>query len=416
MANTSNLIKFYKQASAPDAYIGAIWFNTTNRTIQVYTGQEWEVYTGLVDATYTNSTLTITKAVGNPISLDFSNVAKATDLSDAVGRIAALEAWEATAKGEISTLQSEMDAVEKKASDNAAAIAVLNGDDTKAGSVAKAVKDAVDAEAALAREAENVNKNAISDLQTTVDEHATAIADLEANLEAAIGAGGNVATQIDTAVKALDSEVEGNGNYVSVKVVQVDGKINSVTVTDDFSDITTAISDEATRATQAETALQNAIDIEKERIDVLVDKDDAKSVRSIASEEVAKIVANANESYDTLKEIADWIAAHPTDASEYNSRISANETAIAKLNGESEGSVKKAAADAQAAAEATAKNYADAAQAAGETAATQALESAKAYADEKVSDLAVGAVAQNTTDIIALRNDLTTASTWVTFN
>lgn len=46
-----------------------------------------------------------------------------------------------------------------------------------------------------------------------------------------------------------------------------------------------------------------------------------KSARVIASEEVAKIVAGADSSFDTLKEIADWIHDHPGDATEINKEI-----------------------------------------------------------------------------------------------
>lgn len=49
--------------------------------------------------------------------------------------------------------------------------------------------------------------------------------------------------------------------------------------------------------------------------------DDAKSARAIASEEVAKIVASAPESYDTLVEIANWISSHADSASAMNSAI-----------------------------------------------------------------------------------------------
>lgn len=42
--------------------------------------------------------------------------------------------------------------------------------------------------------------------------------------------------------------------------------------------------------------------------------DGGKSIRAIAAEEVAKIVANADSSYDTLKEIADWILSDTTGA------------------------------------------------------------------------------------------------------
>lgn len=49
--------------------------------------------------------------------------------------------------------------------------------------------------------------------------------------------------------------------------------------------------------------------------------DDAKSARTMAAEEVAKIVAEAPTSFDTLKEIADWISTHEDDASAMNSAI-----------------------------------------------------------------------------------------------
>lgn len=49
--------------------------------------------------------------------------------------------------------------------------------------------------------------------------------------------------------------------------------------------------------------------------------DDTKSARTMAAEEVAKIVAGAPESLDTLKEIADWISQHADDAAAMNSAI-----------------------------------------------------------------------------------------------
>lgn len=60
------------------------------------------------------------------------------------------------------------------------------------------------------------------------------------------------------------------------------------------------------------------------KVDTLVGNtsgDDAKSARTIAAEEVAKIVANADSSFDTLKEIADWISTHSESASAMNSAI-----------------------------------------------------------------------------------------------
>lgn len=46
-----------------------------------------------------------------------------------------------------------------------------------------------------------------------------------------------------------------------------------------------------------------------------------KTVREIASEEVAKIVNGADASFDTLKEVSDWISTHGTDAAKMNTDI-----------------------------------------------------------------------------------------------
>lgn len=63
-------------------------------------------------------------------------------------------------------------------------------------------------------------------------------------------------------------------------------------------------------------------------VDTLIGTDTGKSVRTIANEELAAqlIPEGAQESLDTLTEIAQWIQSHPDDASAMNA-------AIAKLNG-----------------------------------------------------------------------------------
>ena len=151
---------------------------------------------------------------------------------------------------------------------------------------------------------------------------------------------GGVAGIVDAKINALDADVtSAEGTKVRVQVVETNGKITGVTVTENFKEITDAIAAEASRADAAEKVNAGAIADEKARIDVLIGKDSEgnlvdvnKSVREIAAEEVAEIVAGADESYNTLKEIADWIAAHPADASEFSTRIAANEQAIEKIN------------------------------------------------------------------------------------
>ena len=70
----------------------------------------------------------------------------------------------------------------------------------------------------------------------------------------------------------------------------------------------------------------------KNKVDTLIGEDNSKSVRTIAADEVAKIVAGADQSYDTLKEISDWIIGHPDNVTEINSEI----TTIKELIGYSE--------------------------------------------------------------------------------
>lgn len=54
-----------------------------------------------------------------------------------------------------------------------------------------------------------------------------------------------------------------------------------------------------------------------------------ETIRRVTSEEVAKVVAEAPEDFDTLKEISDWIATHADDASAMNSAIQTNASNIA---------------------------------------------------------------------------------------
>ena len=57
----------------------------------------------------------------------------------------------------------------------------------------------------------------------------------------------------------------------------------------------------------------------------------AEQVNDTVTTEIAKVVANAPEDLNTLKEMSDWIAGHENDASAMNSAISDNKTAITSL-------------------------------------------------------------------------------------
>ena len=102
------------------------------------------------------------------------------------------------------------------------------------------------------------------------------------------------------------------------------------------------------KAAQADLeALAGRVTTVEGSVATLIGEDAGKSARTIANEELAKqlIAENAQESLDTLGEIAAWIQAHPGDASAMNEAIQALQK---QLNGidAGEGTVKKYVDDA----------------------------------------------------------------------
>lgn len=96
------------------------------------------------------------------------------------------------------------------------------------------------------------------------------------------------------------------------------------------------IADAQAAATYDDTALSGRVTTVEGKVSTLIGSDASKSARTIASEEVAKIVAGADASYDTLKEIADWISSHKTDATAMNSAITTLEGIVDGIGGEGE--------------------------------------------------------------------------------
>lgn len=148
------------------------------------------------------------------------------------------------------------------------------------------------------------------------------------------------------------------------------------------------------------------------------------SVKKQVNDAVAKIVADAPEAYDTLKEISDWISSHANDASAMNSQINTNKTEIAALKalvgalpeGSASTTIVAYIAEAIGASQteltnaiATAKSEAISTAATDATAKSdKALADAKTYADSKVKELADGQVTTNKTDIASLKTKIET--------
>ena len=180
----------------------------------------------------------------------------------------------ATVKGAKKYADSLNAAMDARMDSAEASITTLTGADTVEGSVAKALKDA------------------------------KAYAD---GKDAAIAAAKNAADAAQADVDALEAKV---GTVPAEKTV------------------VEMIADAQAAATYDDTALVGRVTTVEGKVTTLVGDDVSKSARTIASEEVAKIVAGADTAYDTLKEIADWISSHKTDATAMNSAIVALEAIV----------------------------------------------------------------------------------------
>jgi len=127
------------------------------------------------------------------------------------------------------------------------------------------------------------------------------------NLKELVGSE-SVANQINNAIQALNL----NRTYALITDVN---KVNTkIGIVPEDKTIIELINDAESNATYDDSELRS-------KITTLQGEDTTKSARTIAAEEVVKIVAGADVSYDTLKEISDWIMSHKTDAASMNSAI-----------------------------------------------------------------------------------------------
>ena len=243
-------LKFYRKSTAPTSPVtGAIWFNTSDKTVQIYTGTAWEKYAGnLNNATWANNTLTITKHDGSSIALDFSDMASATVMGKmltAVGlntdgtfkKNATNYGGSATSiGGEISAIDTKL----KSVSDLVGTTSV----DSKISAAKTELIGSID---------DDTNGNTIGGAKAFASSVASA-AESHAN------------EYTDDALEALAGTVSSTaGEKVVVSVKQTNGKVDAVTVT--LDDIASAselagvkkTAEAAQTASEVSTAITNAI-------------------------------------------------------------------------------------------------------------------------------------------------------------
>ena len=116
----------------------------------------------------------------------------------------------------------------------------------------------------------------------------------------------------------------GNADTVNNHTVNSDVPENAV-----FTD--TVYDDTDIRAELAEKADATAIPNKVSDLNNDSNYQTAEQVNNIVTVEIAKVVSDAPENLNTLKEMSDWIAGHENDASAMNSAISNNKTSIETL-------------------------------------------------------------------------------------
>lgn len=407
-------LKFYKSASAPTAAaIGSVWFDTANRLISVRVAEsgenQWQSYSGLQNARWdeTSKALVLTKADGTNLTVNLSDVASASALSALTTRVS-------TAETAITTNKAAADQGIKEAKDAAAQVATDLGEyETSNNARVKAVEDDLSGYKTSNDARVLAVEGRVGTLETTTGEHGEAI---EA-LQAAIGEGGDVTSQINAKVATLDatvgSQAIAEGKHVAVEVVEVDGVLTGLTVTENFTDITKSVSDEVTRATEAEAAINEKIGGSYSKTaTVAADIQAAKDAAKKAQDDIDAFMkgeAIEGSTIDTLKEIQSWIASDESGTSALINRVSANETNITALQGKVDvEKVSEAIATAKSGAISEANGYADGL-IEDEVERAEAAYEKIGVAAGLVKALADGAVAANSAAVATIDSRIATA-------
>lgn len=252
-------------------------------------------------------------------------------------------------------------AIETKDGEQDTAIATAQAQADKGVADAKAANDAVIAltNGTVATNASDISaiKTRLNTLETAKGDHETRISGAEGKITALEAADATINAAIGTlqgnitALTNKDSEIAGQiatinedlgkkadktaletleGKvYTKTEVDELFANFDQTAITEAIAANKKAIEDEVARATAAEGA-------NKTLIDTLIGEDANKSVRTIAGEEVAKVIDSAPEAFDTLKEIATWIQDDATGAAAMSATIAGHSTILAGFGGEGE--------------------------------------------------------------------------------
>lgn len=155
------------------------------------------------------------------------------------------------------------------------------------------------------------------------------VADLQTRMGEAETAIGTKAAQAD--LEALEDRVDA----AEGKITTLEGEMDVVQAATAGYDASKTIASEIQKANEAAAAAQSKANANEAAINVLNgDKNTSGSVAHTTAAAVAEIVAGADENFDTLKEIADWIKSDTTGAAEMANDIAEMQELLGVVEGE----------------------------------------------------------------------------------
>lgn len=177
-------------------------------------------------------------------------------------------------------------------------------------------------EVATAKQEATSDANAYTDSQISA-----AIGEATDYIDQKVGLEEQRATGVENALRADIDRINNTDTGILAKAKEYTDALANGAVANNtqaiagINDTSTGILAKAKEYTdeQVDIEEQRALGVENAlaaRLSKLEGEDAGKSVRQISAAEVAKIVANADQSYDTLKEIADWILNDTTGAAD----------------------------------------------------------------------------------------------------
>ena len=171
----------------------------------------------------------------------------------------------------------------------------------------------------------DVVAGSIEGLGALASKDKVAESDLEATLATKINGKANVGTADDTS--DMDT-LKGAKKYADEKAAAVQTEVNAleakVGTVPESKTVVQMIEEAQEAATYDDTEIKAKVQANTNAIGVLNGEATVEgSVKKTVADEIAKVIADAPESFDTLKEISDWISSHSDDAAAMNSAITA---------------------------------------------------------------------------------------------